>query len=128
MSRRSIFAGLAALAIVAFALIAIFGPDRDWDTHRTSVDVVQVVDDQGQPVDNANTIIIERGGRGFFPFGIFVIPLGILFFFGVLRLFFGPRFGGPGPRSGPREDWLNDWHRRQHEETEATPPTTGGTA
>ena len=128
MSRRSIFAGLAALAIIAFALVAIFGPDRDWDRNHRSVEVVQVVDDQGQPLDGANTVIIDRGGPGFFPFGIFFIPLGILFFFGVLRLFFGPRFGGPGPWRGQREDWLNDWHRRQHEDTEATPPAAGGAA
>jgi len=127
MSRRTIFAGLAVLAIAAFTLIAILGPDWDWDRNHSEVAVVKVVDDQGQPLDGANTIIIERGGPGFFPFGIFFIPLGILFFFGVLRLFFGPRFGGPGPWGGPRDEWLNEWHRRQHEDRESAPPD-GGTA
>ena len=121
MSRRSIFAGLAALAIVAFTLVAIFGPARD--RHSNTVEVIQAVDDQGQPVAGASTIIIERGGHGFFPVGIFFIPLGILFFFAVLRLFRGPRFGGPGPWHGNREEWLNEWHRRQH----APASDTGGT-
>lgn len=123
MSRRSIFTGLAVLAITAFTLVAIFGPDRNWDRTHSAVEVVQVVDDQGEPISGANTIIIERGGPGFFPFGIFFIPLGILFFFGVLRFFMGNRhFDGHGPFGGEREARLNEWHRRQHEDD--VPPAT----
>jgi hypothetical protein len=128
MSRRTIFAGLAVLAITALTLVAIFGPDRNWDRTHSAVEVVRVVDDQGNLVSGANTIIIERGGPGFFPFGIFLIPLGILFFIGVLRLVMGGRpFGGPGAWGGDREARLAEWHRRQHEDDAPPPATPSGT-
>lgn len=126
MSRRNIFIGLAVIAIAAFTAVGIWGPDRSFD-RRTSTEVVQVVDNQGQPVEGATTIIVERGGHGF-PFGILLVPLGILFFFGVMRrAAFGSRFGGDppcGPGGDRREEWMNNWHRRQHETID--PPTAAG--
>jgi hypothetical protein len=128
MSRRTIFAGLAVLAITAFTLVAIFGPDRNWDRNHSGIEVVQVVDDQGQPLAGESTIIIERGGPGFFPFGIFFLPLGILFFFGVLRFVIGGiPFGGPGAWGQDRDARLNDWHRRQHE-ADAPPSSPSSTS
>jgi hypothetical protein len=123
MSRRSVFFTLAVLAIGAFTAIAIWGPDRDWEPPDREVKVVQLVDDQGNTIEGANTVIIERGHRGF-PFGIFFIPLAILVTIGIARFVFGgPRWGGPGgPGGHDRAQWLEDWHRRQHADMTSSPP------
>ncbi len=123
MSRRSVFFTLAVLVIGAFTAIAIWGPDREWGPPDRQVEVVQVVDDQGNTIEGATTVIVERDHRGF-PFGIFFIPLAIIFTIGVARFVFGePRFRGPGGPGGPdRAQWMEEWHRRQHADMASSPP------
>ncbi len=125
MSRRSVFFTLAVLAIGTFTAIAIWGPDRDWGPPDREVQVVHLVDDQGNTIEGANTVIVERGHRGF-PFGIFFIPLIILFTIGVARFVFGgPRFRGPcGPGGPDRTQWMEDWHRRQHADMASSTEST----
>lgn len=127
MSRRStVFASLAVLAIAAFVAVGIWGPDRSWDRGDRQVEVVRVVDDQGNTIEGANTIIIDSGRHGP-PFGFLFFPLGILLVVGfVAFLRGGPRRGGPcGPVGYGRAEWLDEWHRRQHaSESDTTPPGT----
>jgi hypothetical protein len=53
---------------------------------------------------------VERD-RHIFPFFVFfpVLVIGLIFLLGPWR-HRNERWHGPGP------DWLNDWHRRQHEQ------------
>jgi hypothetical protein len=37
----------------------------------------------------------------------------------------GPGYGGWGPGPGGRSDWLDEWHRRAHEESRPGSPTGG---
>jgi hypothetical protein len=128
MRQRWIFAAFLVLVIGGMVTaIAVLGPDRDWDRHN-QVEVVRVADD-GTTTTTGDTIVIERDGRGFFPFGIFFFPLGLLFVFLFFRfLFWGPRRGGPwhqGPwNGGPPPPWLDEWHRRQHQGQASTDDTT----
>lgn len=129
MSRRTLFASLTVLAIAAFVAVGIWGPDRSWDRDNRQVEVVQLVDDQGNAVEGASTVIIDRDRHGP-PFGFLFFPLGILLVVGaVFAIRGGPgRRGpcGPGGVGGPHQaQWLDEWHRRQHEHTpETSPPTT----
>jgi len=128
MNRRWI--ALTALVLVVVggiaAVIAWDKPD-DWGNRHDRVEVVRVVDDDAATTaGTGDTIVIERG-RGFFPFGIFFIPLGFLFVFLIARAIFGrPGPGGPW-RGGPPPEWLDDWHRRQHEASDS-PPQSGNLA
>jgi hypothetical protein len=102
---RWIFAGLVAIA-VALGVIA-YTNDGDWGDgdgwRRNDTEVVTTA--QGE------TVIIERD-RHFVPFFIFIPFL----FIGLFWLLAGRRFGGGGgwPGNGRGQDWLNEWHRRQH--------------
>src|SRR5437868_8610150 len=66
------------------------------------------------------------GGGGFFFFPFLLFPIGFFLFFGLMRaLFWGPRHWGGGYGPGPggsfrqqRMDYLQEWHRRAHEEAE----------
>ena len=92
MNRRWI--ALTALVLVVVggiaAVIAWDKPD-DWGGRHDRVEVVRVVDDDAATTaGTGDTIVIERG-RGFFPFGIFFIPLGFLFVFLIARAIFGRR-------------------------------------
>jgi hypothetical protein len=65
--------------------------------------------------------VVRYHGHGFFPFG-FVFPL--LFFFLIFFLirgaFWGRRWGGgPGHHWGPREEIVEEWHRRLHERADS---------
>jgi hypothetical protein len=116
---RWILVGLLAIAVAIG--ISTFVAGRDWDNgpgngHARS-EVVTTADGQ--------TIVIEHDRRGFFPFFLFIPFL----FFGLFWLFgpwrwrgSGGRGGGPGQaQSAEWERWLDDWHRRQHDQ-----PTAGG--
>lgn len=122
MDRRWIFAGLLVLVLGAIAALVFLGPDRDWGPRDQRAELVQVVDDEGNPVAGANTIVVERDRHGF-PFGLFVIPLLLLLVFGLFRgLFWGPPGGGPwGSGGAQREQWLDEWHKRQHREPASEP-------
>lgn len=117
MSRRTVIIALAVifLVITAIAAVGTSGSDRPMD-HRTTAEMVQVVDSQGAPIEGETTVTLEK--RGFtFPFCILLVLLGSLFSFGVSRFFVpGCRFSGDR-----QEEWLKDWHRRQHEPVD--PPT-----
>jgi hypothetical protein len=70
------------------------------------------------------------GGFGFF--GIFFWILGIFLIFGLLRAAFGwGRWGGRGgpggwDHAGGRHGYLDDWHRRAHDERQAPPAEPTG--
>ena len=123
MNRRWIFPSIAVAVFAAFVALAWFGPGDRWD-HQETVKVVQVAPD-GTTTDSGKTIVIDHGRDGFpfpfpilFPFGFFLV----LFF--VSRMFWGGRRWG-GPENRYREQWLNDWHARQHDggPGDSTPPT-----
>jgi hypothetical protein len=109
---RWVFAGLLAIAI-AVGVAAWFG-NGDWGDHRPNHSEVVTTTD-------GHTIVIEHD-RHFFP-GFIFIPF---LFFGLFWLF-GPwrwrgrgdggRGGGPGQvQYAEWERWLDDWHRRQHDQ------------
>lgn len=113
MGRWIVIAVLAV--VVAVGLGAYFG-DGDWGDgdgwRRADSQVVTTTDGQ--------TIVVERN-RHFFPFFIF-IPLlifGLFWAFGPWRYWGnGRRGGGPGDQSfGEWQRWLDEWHRRQHDQS-----------
>lgn len=121
MNRRYIFFGLALVAILAFAGVALWN-GNGWD--QTSV--TRVV-----PGENGETLVITDNGRpGFFPFFPFVFFIPVLWFLVIGALFslFGRRRWGGGPPIGPgaqqREAWLDEWHRRQHSPTSSQEPSS----
>ena len=83
------------------------------------------------------TVVGDRYGHGFFPFGFFLFPLFIIgTFLPIGKAFRGPRghWGHDhGPGYGPWseegrarfEDKAGDWHRRQHEQASGGQETTG---
>jgi hypothetical protein len=120
----------ALLVVIAGGITAaiIWDKPGDWPNRHNQVEVVRVVNDDGTTAtidDTGNTVVLVRD-RGFFPFGIFFIPLGFLFFFFVFRAIFrgpggGPWRGGPG---GPSSAWLDEWHRQQHAATGPSAPAS----
>lgn len=119
MNRRWIFVGLFVLTLGAITSIAFWGPDRDWD-RGDGVDVVRIVDAEGNAVEGSSTVIIDRDRHGF-PFGLLLIPLLLFLVFGLFRrAFWGPPGGRWGPSRGDRERWLDEWHTRQHQQMDAT--------
>jgi len=125
MKRPWILVGLFLITLGTIAAIAFWAPDREWDRDGRGVDVVQVVDAEGNAIDGGATVIVERDHRGF-PFGLLFIPLILLIVFGLWRSGFrGPRWGGPwGPGGDRGERWLDEWHARQHQELEQRAPST----
>ena len=104
---------IALLAIaVAVGLGAYFG-DHDGTPWRDE-DQAQVITTQG-----GETIIIQER-RHVFPFPFVLFPL---LFIGFVWFVIRGRWGndGPGSGSGQREDWLREWHRREHASTHPTP-------
>lgn len=124
MKRPWIFVGLFLLTLGTIAAIAFWGPDRDWDRDDRGVRVVQVADPEGNAVEGGATVIVERDRHGF-PFGLLFIPLVLLLVFGLLRDGFREPGGrGPwGPDGDERSRWLDNWHRRQHQEMAQGPPS-----
>jgi hypothetical protein len=110
--RGWIFVAILALLVAGGIATAIVVGDG-WDRHHA--EVTRVVGANGE-----ETIVIRDGRPFFFPFGIFLVPLVFLLFFGLMRAFFwrgrwggGPWNSGGGPGNGaPR--WFDDWHRRAH--------------
>lgn len=129
MRRRIIFGTLLALVIGGIAAAFIWGPDGDWDrTRGNRFEVVQVAEDGTSATGTGETLIIEGQRPFFFPFGLLLFPLVIFLLFGLFR---GAFFGGGGPggesnRFGNGSDpaWLDEWHRRQHQEHRQAKDTT----
>jgi len=97
MNRRWIFAALFVLTFGAITAIAFWAPDRDWGRGDRDVEVVRMVDANGNAIEGGATVIVE-GGRHGFPFGLLFIPLLLLLVFGLLRrAFWGPPGGPWGP-------------------------------
>ena len=83
------------------------------------------------------TVVGDRYGHGFFPFGFFLFPLFIIGTFLLIgRAFRGSRgpWGhdhgsgyGPWSEEGRArfEDKAGDWHRRQHEQASGGEESTG---
>jgi hypothetical protein len=120
--------GALVLLVLAGGVIAaaIWGPNGGWDDRHDRVEVVRVVDEDGTTTTtDGNTVVIARE-RGFFPFGLFLFPLGFLFVILLFKfLFWGPRGGGPW-RGEPSSQWLDEWHRRQHADSQTPPGATPG--
>lgn len=127
MNRRWFFAGLFVLTLGAIVAIALWDPGPDWDRADRRVEVVRVVDADGNAIEDGSTIVVE-GGRHGFPFGLLLIPLFLLLVFGLLRwTFWGPPGGGPWsppPDDRAREQWLAEWHARQHQRLDGTGTVT----
>lgn len=127
MRRPWIFAGLFILTLGTITAIAFWAPDRGWDRRDDRVEVVQVVDPDGNLVEGGATIVVDRDRHGF-PFGLLLVPLFIFLVLGLVRgPFRGPGGGGPwDPDGDHRGRWLDEWHVRQHQEMErtATPQPT----
>jgi hypothetical protein len=126
MKRRWIV-GAVVLLVLAGGVIAaaIWGPNGGWDERHDRIEVVRVVDEDGTTTTDGNTVVIARE-RSFFPFGLFLFPLGFLFVILLFKfLFWGPRGGGPW-RGEPSSQWLDEWHRRQHADSQTPPGATPG--
>jgi hypothetical protein len=113
--RRWLLAGIVLVLIGVGVAGAIWG-DGDWGPDRHHDVVTQV----NNP-DGTQTIVVQEGHGGFFPFGFLLFPLVILFWVLVFRAFV---FRGPwgrngpwtrgGPPAGEPPDWFEEWHRRAH--------------
>jgi hypothetical protein len=78
---------------------------------------------------HAATSVVYAGGAGFgfFPFGIFLFPLFFILLFMGLRFAMGGRRrwdgggpgGGHGPGGGDARSKIEEWHRREHEGSNA---------
>ena len=115
--RRGWIVALAALVLVvigAGVAFAVWG-DGDWGRHGNEVVSRTIAQ------DGTETIVVRESRGGFFPFGLFLFPLVILFWVAVFRAFVfrGPwGRGGPWMQGGPPADsppgWIEEWHRRAH--------------
>jgi len=113
----TLFAGLIAAAW-------FFGAGHGWD-HNTA-HVVHVVNDQGQPISDGNTVIIDRdrGPFFFFPFGLFLIPL---FFFALFWAFGraawrgGRPYGPNGFNAETPPPWFEQWYRQMQRRDAGAP-------
>lgn len=118
-----ILAGVLLLVVGVGVAGAIWG-DGDWGPDRGGGEVVT----RSVAADGTETIVIQEGHRGFFPFGIFLFPLVL---FGLVMLFRAFAFRGPwggngpwtpgGPPAGNAPGWFDEWHRRAHQSGTPTP-------
>jgi len=127
--RASRFIPLAIFIAVVAGLIAaawIWGDERAWGPDQDHTHVVQVVDDQGQPVGDGTAVIIDRDrGPFFFPFGFLLVPLFIFLLFWT----FAPFWRGRGPNGGPPAyptdtppAWFEHWYRQMQRRDAGSPP------
>lgn len=112
---------LMTAAVIIVGIGAYRAGEHDGDDRDAVAEVVSDADGDGR------TIVVDRDddwgrGPGFFP-GFLVFPLvigGIVFLVASRRRhhWYGQGYGPPS--GGPR--WLDDWHRRAHEDPSSTPP------
>lgn len=116
---RWMIAALAAVVVVVVAVgigCGVWG-DGDWGPNHNNEVVSRTV---GQ--DGSETIVVREGRGGFFPFGLLLFPLVVLFWVAIIRAF---AFRGPWGRGGPwvqggppaiePPGWFDEWHRRSHQ-------------
>jgi hypothetical protein len=129
---RSRIIPLTMFLVIVAGLIAaawIWDGDGRWDRDHDGTHVVRVVDDQGQPVGDGNTVIIDRDrGPFFFPFGFLLFPLFfILLFWTFGRAFWrGGRPNGPnGSHSETPPQWFEQWYQqmKRRDDSRATSDT-----
>jgi hypothetical protein len=127
--RRWLLAALV-VAVVGIGVAAVVWGDGDWGPDRHEVVTRSVAP------DGTETVVVREDGRGgFFPFGIFLFPLVLLFWIAVFRAFvFRGPWGrnGPWTRGGPPANeppgWFDEWHRRAHGGSAGQePPATNAT-
>jgi hypothetical protein len=118
------------LAVVLFVALLGVGTAIGWRLYDIGYN-------HGLAHNGTATVVLRDSGfhGGFFPFGIFFIPLFFFLFFGLCRLIFwrGMWGGGYGPRrfddgqpfSQERRDRFAEWHRRQHESMADPNPPPG---
>jgi hypothetical protein len=122
--RRFIPLAIFLVIVAGLFTAAWYWGDGDWGPDRDRTHVVRVVDDQGQPIGDGNTVIIDRDrGPFFFPFGLFLIPLFIFLLFWT----FGRRGRPYGPNGYPTDtppQWFEHWYEqmRRREQNRSTPP------
>lgn len=138
MSGRFLVRLVAALALVG--LLAVVGVNLyNAGVSAGLSDAGNAAIASGAPaVYYPNAYIGHAWGPGFGFFGFFVWILAFFLFFGLIRAAFGwGRWGGRGPgrwgehgehgergERGPR-GYLDDWHRRAHDEGESGSRPTG---
>lgn len=121
--RRWVLAALV-VAVVGFGVATVAFGAGDWGPDHHEVVTRSIAP------DGTETIVVREGPRGFFPFGLLLFPLVILFWIAVFRAFvfrgpWGSRgpwtWGGPPANEPP--GWFDEWHRRAHgDAAEQQPP------
>src|SRR4051812_18553448 len=97
------------LVVIGIGIAGAIWGDGDWGPHRHD-SVTRVV---GQ--DGTETIVIDEGHGGFFPF-FFIFPVGFFLTLILFRAFvFRGRWGrgpwaGGGPGAGNSPAWFDEWH------------------
>lgn len=94
------------LVVVGLSIAVAVGGDKDWGDHRDA----EVVTTQ-----SGETIVIDRD-RGPFLFPFLLIPLVII---GLFVFLGGRRRHEGGPPWGGNQDWMREWHERQHREMDS---------
>ena len=117
MIKRVIVGSLVALALVGAGIAIGASTNGDWGRGH---DAVVVSGGASGATDAGQTIVVSDGHWGpgffFFPFGLLFF---FLFFFLVASFFRGGRRGGFGRRGDGGPAWLEEWHRRAHEQRDS---------
>ena len=117
MVKRVIVGSLVALALVGAGIAIGASTDGDWGRGH---DAVVVTGGASGATDAGQTIVVSDGHWGpgffFFPFGLLFF---FLFFFLVASFFRRGRRGGFGHRGDGGPAWLEEWHRRAHEQRDS---------
>ena len=118
MVKRVIVGVLLAGALLGAGIAIGASSNGDWGRGHDAV----VVHGTGSGATDGQTIVVSDdhwGGPGFFffPFGLIFF---LLFLFFVASAFRGGRRSGSWGHGDHRSAWLDDWHRRAHEQPETT--------